>query len=66
MKKLLENCKIGIDYFLYQPDKTEVILQLYVLNPFYKLLESVLEYILVLLRKLILYILKVLKTQKLK
>lgn len=66
MKKLLENCKIGIDYFLYQPDKTLVILQLYVLNPFYKLLEGVLEYIVELLRKLILYILKVLKTQKLK
>lgn len=66
MKQLQENFKIGLDYFLYQPDKTEVILQLYVLNPFYKLLESVLKYIIKLLRKLILYILKVLKTQKLK
>lgn len=66
MKKLLENCKIAKDYFLYQPDKILVILQLYILNPFYKLLEKTIEYILELLRKIILYILGVLETQKIK
>lgn len=66
MKKLLENCKIGIDYFLYQPDKTEVILQVYVLNPLYKIIETSVKFILQFLRKVIFYILQVLKTVKIK
>lgn len=66
MKKLLENCKIGIDYFLHQPDKTEVILQVYMLNPLYKIIETSVKFILQFLRKIIFYILQVLKTVKIK
>lgn len=45
MKKLQENFKIALDYFLYSPDKTLVIIQIYCLNPLYNFIEKSIEFI---------------------
>lgn len=45
MKKLQENFKIALDYFLYSPDKTLIIIQIYCLNPLYKLIEKSVEFL---------------------
>ena len=45
MKKLQENFKIALDYFLYCPDKTLVIVQTYCLNPLYTFIEKSIEFL---------------------
>lgn len=51
MKKVLENFKIGLDYFYYYPDKTLVIVQVYCLNPLYNFIEQFLEFVFKIIRK---------------
>lgn len=57
MKKLLENCKEYLNYFLYYPDKTLVITQIYFLNPIYSFVEKVIELLFKATRKCLLFFL---------
>lgn len=45
MKKLQENFKIALDYFLYNPDKTLIVVQIYCLNPLFNFIEKSIEFI---------------------
>lgn len=51
----MEKLKTAWEYFMYYPDKTEVILQVHLLNPLFSKIESVVFYILNLLRTGILF-----------
>lgn len=58
MKKLLENCEEYLNYFLYYPDKTLVITQVYFLNPIYSFVEKVVDLLFKNIRKSILFFLE--------
>lgn len=53
IKRLLENCKEGYNYIIYHPDKTSVIIQIYIINPFSLALFQFIEFILTIFRKLV-------------
>lgn len=38
---MINKIKIAWDYFIYHPDKTQVIIQVHILNPLYKFIETV-------------------------
>lgn len=53
---MLTKIKMAWDYFLHHPDKTYVILQIYVLNPVFKFTETLLFFIVDKIRKCILWL----------
>ena len=54
----MNKLKIAWDYFLYHPDKTEVVLQIYVLNPIYDFISKVIFKVLDILRFIIKQVIK--------
>jgi len=51
LKEFGESVQQAYDYFMYHPDKTEVILQVYLLNPVGKFIEGILFWKIDILRK---------------
>lgn len=56
---LLEKIKEGTSYFLYYPDKTQVIISVYILNPLFKFLEKVIFFIIDFIRVVVLKLLNI-------
>jgi len=54
MKNLINKVKEGYFYFLHYPEQTLIIVQIYVLNPFYSFIEKVVRVCFELIRKFIL------------
>jgi hypothetical protein len=59
MKLLANNIKEYWVYFLYYPDKTNVILQIYFFNPLFNIIEKVLNFIVNNIRKFLLILISV-------
>ena len=48
--------KIAWDYFMYHPDKTQVVIQVYFLNPLFKFIETVIFFIVATTRQVVLWV----------
>lgn len=55
---MLSKLNIAWDYFLHHPDKTQVIIQVHLLNPLFKKIESGVLFIIDIIRKLVLIFVK--------
>ena len=54
-----EDVKDGWDYFMYYPDKTEVIIQVYLLNPLFNFITNIIFSIVNFVRSVLKIILKI-------
>lgn len=59
MKDIAVRLKEWINYFLYEPDKTSVIIHINILNPLYRIIETILDFVVKIVRKSLLLVISV-------